>query len=151
MKKILMLQAFVLGAVVLSAQGSGQSKKNCDLGVNINPLYPKGPALDSIMKRYTTNALPGVAVAVYSETDGWWASAQGYANIEKQIQMENCHLQYVQSVSKTYMAVEILQFKEQGRINFDEPITTYLPSTYSNYLKNARAITVRMLLNQTSG
>jgi D-alanyl-D-alanine carboxypeptidase len=50
-----------------------------------------------------------------------------------------------------YMAVEILQLMEQGKIKFDEPITTYLPARYSHYLKNAEHITVRMLLNHTSG
>ena len=58
--------------------------------------------------------LPGASVAVYSETEGWWAEAQGYADLEKKLPMTNCHLQYLQSVSKSYMAVEILQLKEQG-------------------------------------
>ncbi|MGE5106261.1 MAG: serine hydrolase domain-containing protein, partial [Sphingobacteriales bacterium] len=41
--------------------------------------------------------------------------------------------------------------KEQGKIKLDEPITKYLPVKYSHYLKNAGQITVRMLLNHTSG
>ena len=107
--------------------------------------------LDSILTHYTTNALPGVSLAVYSEKEGWWASARGYANSEKKIPMQNCHLQYLQSVSKSYMAVAILQLKEQGKIELDAPMTKYLPSKYSRYIKDAEKITVRMLLNQTSG
>ena len=49
------------------------------------------------------------------------------------------------------MAVEILQLKEQGKINLDAPIATYLPAKYSHYISNAAQITVRMLLNHTSG
>ena len=50
-----------------------------------------------------------------------------------------------------YMAVEILLLKEKGKIDFDAPITKYLPLRYSRYIKDAVKITVRMLLNQTSG
>src|ERR1043165_6357783 len=107
MKKALLLQVFMLGAMILFAQSSDGNKKNCNLGVSLNKNYAKAVTLDIIMKRYTTAALPGAAIAIYSETDGWWADAVGYANKEEKIPMENCHLQYIQSVSKTYMAVEI--------------------------------------------
>ena len=50
-----------------------------------------------------------------------------------------------------YMAVEILQLKEQGKIELDAVITKYLPVKYSKYIKDAGKITVRMLLNHTSG
>jgi CubicO group peptidase (beta-lactamase class C family) len=68
--------------------------------VPINAIYSKAPALDSILKHYTTNMIPGASVAVYSEKEGWWAGAQGYADLEKKLPMTNCHLQYLQSVSK---------------------------------------------------
>ena len=90
------------------------------------------------MKHYTTNALPGVSLAVYTEKEGWWASAQGYANVEKKIPMQNCHLQYLQSVSKSYMAVEILQLKEQGKIELDAPMTKYLPDKIQPVHKRCR-------------
>ena len=95
--------------------------------------------------------LPGASVAVYSEQEGWWAGAQGYADLEKNVPMTNCHLQYLQSVSKSYMAVEILQLKEQGKIDLDAPMTKYLPAKHSRYIKNANSVTIRMLLNHTSG
>ena len=134
-----------------NAQSIKKTGTNCELGITINRNYSKAGVLDSILKRYATNALPGVAMAVYSETEGWWASAQGYANTENKTPMQNCHLQYLQSVSKLYMAVEILQLKEQGKIDLNAPITKYLHSNYSRYIKDAGKITVRMLLNQTSG
>lgn len=119
--------------------------------MGINTGYSKAGVLDSILKHYTANMLPGASVAVYSEKEGWWAAARGYADLEKKLPMTNCHLQYIQSVSKSYMAVEILQLKEQGKINLDAPMTKYLPGKYSRYIKNASAVTIRMLLNHTSG
>lgn len=151
MKNFIVAGVFLSGAFFSTAGFSDQTEKKCDTGIILNSSYSKASVLDSIMKHYTTNALPGVSLAVYTEKEGWWASAQGYANLEKKIPMQNCHLQYLQSVSKSYMAVEILQLKEQGKIDLDAPMTKYLPVKYSQFIKNAGKVTVRMLLNQTSG
>jgi len=147
MKKILILSLVIVAALPFA----GQAPKNCNPGVAINASYSKAAALDSILKHYTTNMIPGASVAVYSEKEGWWAGAQGYADLENKLPMTNCHLQYLQSVSKSYMAVEILQLKEQGKIDLDAPMTKYLPAKYSKYIKNAGSVTIRMLLNHTSG
>jgi D-alanyl-D-alanine carboxypeptidase len=147
MKKILILSLVIVSALPFL----GQAPKNCNPEVAMNASYSKAASLDSILKHYTTNMIPGASVAVYSEKEGWWVSAQGYADLEKKLPMTNCHLQYLQSISKSYMAVEILQLKEQGKIDLDAPMTKYLPAKYSKYIKNASSVTIRMLLNHTSG
>jgi len=147
-----MKKNLILGLVIIYTLSTfGQNSENCKPGVTINSAYSKAKALDSILKYFTHNMLPGASVAVYSEAEGWWAGAQGYADLEKKLTMTNCHLQYLQSVSKSYMAVEILQLKEQGKIDLDAPMTKYLPSKYSRYIKNPNSVTIRMLLNHTSG
>jgi len=151
MKKFF-ISALMLSVALLSkAQPAKPEQVNCDLGVSLNANFSKALKLDSVMRSFTTNLLPGVSIAVYSESEGWWAGSQGYADVENKIPMQNCHLQYLQSVSKTYMAVEILQLKEQGKIDLDAPMTKYLSPQYSKYVKNANKITVRMLLNHRSG
>src|SRR5215204_2157224 len=147
MKKILILSL----ALVSTLSFLGQTPKNCKPDVSINAAYSKAKVLDSVLKHYTHNMIPGASVAVYSETEGWWTGAQGYADLEKKLPMTNCHLQYLQSISKSYMAVEILQLKEQGKIDLDAPMTKYLPNKYSKYIEDAGSVTVRMLLNHTSG
>ncbi|MGB8191951.1 MAG: serine hydrolase domain-containing protein [Chitinophagaceae bacterium] len=150
MKKTLLSLMFSAG-VSLYAQQSSTSSLNCDHDVTLNSNYSKAAALDSIMKKYAPGLLPGIAIAVYSEAEGWWAGAQGYAKVESKLPMQNCHLQYLQSMAKTYVAVEMLQLKEQEKIRLDSPITKYLSSKYTRYLKSPGKITVRMLLNQVSG
>jgi D-alanyl-D-alanine carboxypeptidase len=49
------------------------------------------------------------------------------------------------------MAIAILKLHEEGKIDLDEPITKYLPQRYHHYINGAEGITVRMLLNHTSG
>ena len=124
---------------------------NCTLTETINTNYSKAASLKSIVDRYTRESLPGVSLAVYTPAEGWWATGSGFAQIESQTPMHACHLQYLQSVTKMYMAVAILQLHEQGRLQLDDPITSYLPASYTQYIKKASAVTVRMLLNHTSG
>jgi D-alanyl-D-alanine carboxypeptidase len=57
----------------------------------------------------------------------------------------------VQSISKTYLAVAILKLAEQGKINLDDPITKYLSAKVNKNISGAEKITIRMLLNHTSG
>jgi D-alanyl-D-alanine carboxypeptidase len=151
MKNIIVASVFISGALFSTTGFDVRPTMECEPGVTLNMSYSKAAKLDSLMNHYTSNGLPGASLAVYSETEGWWAGAQGYANTEKKIPMQNCHLQYLQSISKSYMAVEILQLKEQGKIELDAPMTKYLPEKYSRYIKDAGRITVRMLLNHTSG
>jgi len=150
MKSILIFAIFSL-TILFSNSQPVKNAASCNLDVTINHSFSKAAVLDSLLKRYSMNGLPGATLAVFTEAEGWWAGAQGYARLENKTPMENCHLQYIQSVSKTYLAVAILQLKEKGKIDFEAPITKYLPLQYSRYIKNAESLTVRMLLNQTSG
>jgi D-alanyl-D-alanine carboxypeptidase len=127
------------------------SQPSCSTGIVSNSHFTKAAAIDSILKKYTGSGVPGSAVAVYTTTEGWWESAAGFSNIENKTAMQPCHLQYLQSVAKTYLAVAILQLKEKGKIDLDKPITKYLPIKYSTHVSNADKITIRMLLNHTAG
>jgi D-alanyl-D-alanine carboxypeptidase len=152
MKKSAFAALTLLFAVVFVVQALQRSSGSpCDLGVTMNAAFSKGAALDAVMKRYAPTPLPGVAMAVYSEAEGWWTGAQGYADVENGIPMTPCHRQFLQSVSKTYLATAILQMRDQGKIDLDAFLTQYLPARASLSIKNAEKITVRMLLNHRSG
>lgn len=122
----------------------------CILNNPINTNHSKALTIQQVIDKYTQGGLPGIAIAVYSN-EGFWAGASGYSKIETPTSMQPCHLQYSQSVSKTYMAVAILKLYEQGKINLDKKITAYLPSSINSKIKGADQVTVRMLLNHTSG
>lgn len=112
--------------------------------------YTNSMEVESLMDKLLDTGIPGMVVTIYTE-EGWWGSARGLVKLEEDLPMELCHLQYLQSISKTYMAVAILQLYEQGRIDLDAPITTYLDERYSKNISEAHKITIRMLLNHTSG
>lgn len=122
----------------------------CQPATEINTNYSKANSIQTVINELVTQGIPGCALAIYSN-EGWWSSTSGIAKIESNIPMETCNLQYLQSVSKTYMAVGILKLYEQGKIDLRAPMTNYLPEKYTHYIRDGHRVTIQMLLNHTSG
>ena len=111
--------------------------------------YAQSAEVKALMNKLVQN-VPGAAIAVWTD-DGFWEYSAGYSKIETKTPMRTCHLQYLQSVSKTYAAVCLLKLVEQGKVDLHAPITTYLTPAHSQSVTRAKEITVEMLLNHTSG
>jgi D-alanyl-D-alanine carboxypeptidase len=58
---------------------------------------------------------------------------------------------YLASISKTYMAVATLYCAQKDILNLDDSISLYLPDKITENVPNAKLLTVRHLLNMTSG
>jgi D-alanyl-D-alanine carboxypeptidase len=112
--------------------------------------FSRAEAMETAMEKIVKNGTPGAVIAIFSN-DGWWYSAKGFSRIEDKNPMQICNLQYLQSIAKTYHAVAILKLYEHGKIDLDTPLTAYLPKKISSYVTDANRITVKMLLNHTSG
>lgn len=139
MKKVLLLLVFcLLIAGKISAQNS-------------NFPSDKAEAIKDLFDKYLDMGIPGLAVSVYTEPTGLWTYAAGFANLENKTPLTSDHVHYLQSVSKTYMAVAILKLYEQKRIDLDAKIGTYLDLPLISRIDGAEDVTVRMLLNHTSG
>lgn len=141
----------MLSAIFEVSAQKENAAKSCNPDILLNKKYSKTSILQSFMDSAAMKGVPGISLAVYSETEGWWAGASGYSKLETKVPMNICNLQYLQSVSKTYMAVAILQLHEEGKIKLDAAMTKYLPEKHTRLIQNANKITVRMLLNHTSG
>jgi len=57
----------------------------------------------------------------------------------------------IASLSKSFTAVAVLQLVEAGQVELDSPVQAYLPTFVTADPSASRRITVRHLLNQTSG
>jgi D-alanyl-D-alanine carboxypeptidase len=142
MKKHLLFSVIILQSLLGFAQST-----------NTDPAKESlcGNKLQQLMDQYTSAGIPGIAIAVYHPTAGYWTGASGYASIENKTAMLPSHLQYAQSVSKTYTAVILLQMQERGVINLDSPASNYLPAWVKEKIPYTREFTVRMLLNHSTG
>lgn len=111
----------------------------------------KQEKVKAVLKKYVDLGIPGLALTVYNKETGFWSYADGYSNLETQEPLTPEHLFYLQSVSKTYMAIVILQLYEKGKLNLDDPLTKYLNNPWLMDKDGVEKITLKMLLNHTSG
>jgi D-alanyl-D-alanine carboxypeptidase len=123
---------------------------SCESSEIINTNHPKANSLQQKLDEIVVLGVPGVVIAL-KDANGTWASTSGLSKIETKTSMEICHLQFGQSVAKTYMATAILLLYEDGKIDLDDKISNYLPESTLSDIANANESTVRMLLNHTSG
>ncbi len=98
----------------------------------------------------------GVAVHVDAPSLGLaWEDALGAADPATGEAMTPAHPVRIASNTKTYVAAAVLRLWEQGRVDLDAPISTYLPGDLLSILESdgyrPGAITVRHLLTHTSG
>jgi D-alanyl-D-alanine carboxypeptidase len=112
--------------------------------------YDIGVQLQEILDRYSRLGIPGISVAVQHGSQQWQGSS-GFANIEQQVPLQPSHLMYAQSLAKTYTAVVTMRLVEEGKIELANSIREYLPEYVWKKIEHSEAITVRMLLNHTSG
>jgi D-alanyl-D-alanine carboxypeptidase len=129
------------------AQKSNQMTCDSSNSASANEKFGK---VQAKMNELVSLGIPGIVAGVKTPQETWY-SAAGLSKIETKTPMNVCNLQYLQSISKTYLAVSILQLYEQGKLDLDAPVTTYLPAELASWITQSDQITVRMLLNHTSG
>ena len=94
--------------------------------------------------------VPGVAVGVAAGDENHLAF-HGVTSIEDPLPVDAGTLFQIGSTTKTYTATAILQLVEQGRIDLDAPVRTYVPDLRLKDEQVARDVTVLHLLNHTAG
>jgi len=91
--------------------------------------------------------IPALQVAVIVKGRLVMSEAYGVANIERQIAADRQTLFPINSATKSFTGVAILQLVEAGKIDLEAPISTYLDGLPQAW----RAIRVRQLLAHSSG
>ncbi|MCI0707070.1 MAG: serine hydrolase [Ignavibacteriae bacterium] len=101
---------------------------------------------ETIQKNLAVNKNTAISIAFMK--DGFtWAKGFGYADLENKVPATEHSAYRLASVTKPMTAVAILQLVEQGKINLDAEVQTYVP-----YFPRKRGpITVRQLLGHIGG
>jgi D-alanyl-D-alanine carboxypeptidase len=102
--------------------------------------------LDSVLGAVNALQVPGYVVGVTGGPVGRFDRAIGYANVAtKQPMTLNTHFR-IGSITKTFTATVILKLVQSGRLHLNDRISIWEPR-----VPNARRITIKMLLDMTSG
>lgn len=89
--------------------------------------------------------LTGIAAALH-DSNGTWLGASGEANVAAGDALDPDHLFRIGSVSKTFTGVLVMQLQDDGLLDVDDPIDTWVPGWWGG-----EGITLRHLLSHTSG
>ncbi|MEK4743222.1 MULTISPECIES: serine hydrolase domain-containing protein [unclassified Bacillus (in: firmicutes)] len=93
---------------------------------------------------------PGI-LAKTSEGGKTWSYAAGVANLSSKKPMKTDFRFRIGSVTKTFTATVVLQLAEENRLNLDDSIEKWLPGVVQGNGYDDKQITIRQLLNHTSG
>ncbi len=131
--------AIVLAASIGMACGKDEETTNIQA-----PDYQK--IIDEVLQ----DNRPGIALRVKTAEFEYFET-RGYADWENKASLEKDHLFRIASCTKTFIATLTLMLHVEGKLNLDNTITSYLPQSMTSHIQYADRITIRQLLNHTSG
>ncbi|TDB28392.1 class A beta-lactamase-related serine hydrolase [Stenotrophomonas sp. ATCM1_4] len=91
--------------------------------------------------------IPGLQLAVIKDGQVVLSENYGFANVENQVPVTSKTLFPINSATKSFTGVAMMQLVEAGRVDLDAPVSLYLESLPAAW----QSIRVRQLLGHTSG
>ncbi|MFK7812105.1 MAG: serine hydrolase domain-containing protein [Maribacter sp.] len=104
--------------------------------------------LDSI---FALSNLSGISFVVVNDEGALFQKSLGYADLASKKKYTDNTIQMIASVSKTLIAVAVMKALDEGKVELDEDINTYLPFEVKHPLYPDTPITLRHLSSHTSG
>ena len=93
----------------------------------------------------------GMATAVFDKDGTIYQGNFGYMNKEKGVKADDSSFFEWGSVTKLTVWLSVMQLWEQGKINLEEDIRTYLPEGFLKNLRYDKPITMLDLMNHQAG
>ncbi|MCL2568696.1 MAG: beta-lactamase family protein [Oscillospiraceae bacterium] len=119
------------------------------------PVTPSGLSfaemerqIEELMQEHVGTSTPGAAIVVVHEGEIIFSRGYGWADIDNQIPVDPATTVFeYASIGKTFTWVAVMQLVEQGLLDLDADITTYLPDSF----RFEMPFTMRDILNHTPG
>ncbi|WP_435280616.1 serine hydrolase domain-containing protein [Streptomyces koelreuteriae] len=96
------------------------------------------------------DGVPGVTLTV-RRGHGTWAATAGVGDLETGKPRSTADHYRVASVTKTFVATVVLQLEAEGLLSLDDTVEEWLPGVVRGNGHDGRKITLRQLLNHSSG
>jgi len=91
--------------------------------------------------------VPGISAAIAGGEGVIWARGFGWADVENKVPMSTRTKMRIGSVAKPFTAAALMRLYDQGKINLDADVRTYVPA----WPETHAVITLRQLTSHTSG
>lgn len=100
-----------------------------------------------IQKKMTELNIPGVQLATIRNGKLEKLSNYGFASLEYKVPTTASSIFSINSITKAFVGIAIMQLQEEGKLNIDTPFCKYLPDVPNEW----RSITIKQLLSNISG
>lgn len=98
------------------------------------------------------NDVTGLSIALVDDQRVVWAEGFGFADEANKVAATPDTIYRVGSISKLFTATAAMQLAEQGKLDIDKPLTTYLPEfSIKSRFPDAGPITPRTIMTHHSG
>ena len=116
-------------------------------------LQASMPLVADLYKAYALkNHFPAYAFAIVLDGELLYQKTEGWANIEEKIPANNETMFRIASMSKSFTTMAILQLRDAGKLQLDDPIDQYIPAMKGQVLtKDGAPITIRHLMSHQAG
>jgi CubicO group peptidase (beta-lactamase class C family) len=105
------------------------------------------PRLDTLLAKYSDKNGPGMAAMLIRDGRIVYRKDFGYADLDTHTPIAQDTQFLLGSMTKQFTATAIMILKERGKLQFEDPLAKFCPE----FPAYARTITIRHLLNHTSG
>ena len=137
--------------VVLTHKDGTQSTVTSSEFENIVPYnYNTSDVEADIKQIMNAHKVVGLTVAAVYKGETIYSNAFGYKDRDNKTEYKEDDLLRIASISKTFVAISIMQLIEQGKISLDTDVSTLMGFNVRNSYYPNDAITIRMLLSHTS-
>ncbi|MFF4038885.1 serine hydrolase domain-containing protein [Streptomyces sp. NPDC001816] len=120
------------------------------------PAFAAGPdtgghsATRKAIEAAVRAGVPGVT-ATAKDTHGTWSTTAGVGDTRTGRPRSTADRYRVGSITKTFVSTVLLQLEAEGRLSLDDTVEKWLPGVVHGHGHDGSRITVRELLNHTSG
>jgi len=102
---------------------------------------------DYIKEQMNDRRIPGLQLAIVKDSKIVKTANYGLANIQDSVTVSDKTVFTINSMTKAFTGVAIMQLAEQGKLNIDVGISEYLPELPEAW----RSLTIKQLMSHTSG
>jgi CubicO group peptidase (beta-lactamase class C family) len=115
--------------------------------------FVKGDKLKSITEVMKETNTPGISVAVIYNSEIVWTKGYGISDTETQLPVNVNTIFQAASISKPITALAVMKLVQEGKLNLDENINSYLKTWKlpENEFTAKNKVTLRNLLSHTAG
>jgi CubicO group peptidase (beta-lactamase class C family)/D-alanyl-D-alanine dipeptidase len=107
--------------------------------------------LEALIKReMQEHSLPAVSITLVDKDRVVWSKGFGFSDPQQKVRATSSTVHRIGSVSKLFTDLAVMKLVEQGKLDLDAPVQTYLPSFQPKNPFN-KPITLRHLMSHRAG